>query len=34
MNIIQTFYSYTDGDPLFDNAGFLSAEFNWLSRVC
>ena len=31
MNIIQTFYSYTDGDPLFDNAGFLSAEFNWLS---
>ena len=34
MNIIQTFYSYgKNQNPLFDKAGFLCPEFNWLSMA-
>ncbi len=34
MKIVQTYYSYTDNEnPIYDKAGFLTADMNWKSMA-
>lgn len=34
MKIVQTYYSYTDNEnPIYDTAGFLTADMNWKSMA-
>lgn len=34
MKIVQTYYSYADNkNPIYDTAGFLTADMNWKSMA-